>query len=199
MDAANTESVRAIPKRRDFSDCFMWALLALSPPRARMKTVRPSRASRGSQVWRSPGTVVGGAIARLWDVRTRRSGMTPYFRPGSVRRRGGSVERAISGAFARVRSATSRSLARSVSNQRSCAGRGGGRRGCRGRHRGGRPGRAGRPRRDRASPRVRSDRGRRGGDRLAPTPELARRRSSTRSRSAKRGSSRQAPPESMWS
>jgi hypothetical protein len=61
------------------------------------------------------------------------------------------------------------------------------------------PGRAGRPRRDRASPRVRSDRGRRGGDRLAPTPELARRRSSTRSRSAKRGSSRQAPPESMWS
>jgi hypothetical protein len=57
-----------------------------------MKAVRPSRASRGSQVWRSPGTVVGGAMARLWDVRTRRSGMTPYFRPGSVRRRGGSAQ-----------------------------------------------------------------------------------------------------------
>jgi hypothetical protein len=82
MDAANTESVRAIPKRRDFSDCFMWALLALSPPRARMRAVRPSRASRGSQVWRSPGTVARVAMARLWDVRTRRSRMTPYFRPG---------------------------------------------------------------------------------------------------------------------
>jgi hypothetical protein len=105
--------VTAIPKSRDFSDGFMWALLARSsgallarsPPMARLRAVRPSRASRGSPVWRVPGTYPGAPwlghgtfVLRVRDDPVLRS---RFGAPAHRFRRA-----AISDAFARVRSAS---------------------------------------------------------------------------------------------
>jgi hypothetical protein len=80
--------VTAIPKSWDFSDCFTWALLA-RPGAIWMNGADESGAalSRLSRVagmapeWK----VSGGRFTGLWDVRTRWSRVTRYFRPASVR------------------------------------------------------------------------------------------------------------------
>ena len=94
MKTANAERVIAIPKRRDFSDCFIWALLARSL--APMREVRPSRASRGSPVWRAP-VASSAADGRAMGPSYYGSCVTPYFGPGSARGCTGSRGRAIRG------------------------------------------------------------------------------------------------------
>src|SRR5664280_1688581 len=94
MRTANAERVIAIPKRRDFSDCFMWALLARSL--APMREVRPSRASRGSPVWRAP-VASFAADGRAMGPSYYGSCVTPYFGPGLARGCTGFRRRAIRG------------------------------------------------------------------------------------------------------
>src|SRR5664280_1268186 len=94
MRTANAERVIAIPKRRDFSDCFMGALLARSL--APMREVRPSRASRGSPVWRAP-VASFAADGRAMGPSYYGSCVTPYFGPGLARGCTGFRRRAIRG------------------------------------------------------------------------------------------------------